>query len=158
MWYTALLLFAGLVIPSTLTGQAAQTIDEVVQTAVVLSGDEATLDLELASGRSQQVRFADGIVYIDGREAGSYQAGGSLESSWRDFLRNVSSGELSEALAELASTDLSNGGAVDAIAAALAPYMSQTASGRSDGCRCNRGRATRGTGRDHRRRPGHRVG
>jgi len=129
MWYTALLLFVGLVIPSTLTGQAAQAVDEVVQTAVVLSGDEATLDLELASGRSQQVRFSDGIVYIDGREAGSYQPGGSLESAWRDFLRNVSSGELSEALLELANADLDNGGAVDAIAGALAPYMSQSSSG-----------------------------
>ena len=127
MRYTALLLFAGLV-PSTLTGQAAQTIDEVIQTAVVLSGDEATLDLELASGRSQQVRFAGGIVYIDGREAGSYGPGGSLESAWRDFLRNVSSGEFSDALAELASADLDNGGAVDAIAAALAPYVSQPSS------------------------------
>ena len=126
--YTALLLFAGLV-PSTSAGQTAHAVDEVIQTAVILSGDEATLDLELASGRSQQVRFADGIVYIDGREAGNYLPGGSLESAWRDFLRNVSSGELSDALLELANADLDNGGAVDAIAAALAPYMSRSSSG-----------------------------
>ena len=118
-------LLAGLV-ATPLSGQTAQATDEILQTAVVLSEDEATLDLELASGRSVNIRFADGLVYVAGREAGSYEPGGALESAWREFLRNASSDEFGDALAGLTAAELeANGAAVEAIAEALSPFLAE---------------------------------
>jgi len=118
-------LLAGLV-AAPLSGQTTQATDEILQTAVVLSEDEATLDLELASGRSVNIRFADGLVYVAGREAGRYELGGALESAWREFLRNASSDEFEDALAGLTGAELEdNGAAVEAIAEALSPFLAE---------------------------------
>lgn len=122
-------LLLAVLVPSPAAGQSAQATEDILQTSVVLAGDEAVLDLELASGRSIQIRFADGIVYIDGSEAGRYQPGGSLESAWRNFLRGVSRGEFSGALSELGGTEYeTDEAAVAAIAGALAPFISELSS------------------------------
>ncbi len=126
--FAVLLLIIGLV-PSPLPGQTAQARDEILQTAVVLSGDEATLDLELAGGRSLQIRFSNGIVYVGGSEAGRYEPGGTLESAWRAFLRSSSEGEFNGALAGLAGAELeADEAAVAVIAEALAPFLAEVSS------------------------------
>jgi hypothetical protein len=128
--FAVLVLIIGLV-PSPLPGQTAQARDEILQTAVVLSGDEATLDLELASGRSLQIRFSNGIVYVGGSEAGRYEPGGTLESAWRAFLRSTSEGEFNGALAGLAGAAAeleADEAAVAVIAEALAPFLAEVSS------------------------------
>lgn len=129
MLFAVLLLIIGF-IPSSLPGQTAQARDEILQTAVVLSGDEATLDLELAGGRSLQIRFSNGIVYVGGSEAGRYEPGGTLESAWRAFLRSTSEGEFNGALAGLAgAAELeADEAAVAVIAEALAPFLAEVSS------------------------------
>jgi hypothetical protein len=89
-----LLLVSTLALPTALSGQSAQAVEEILQTSVALTGDAAVLDLELASGRSLQIMFNDGLVLIDGDVVGRYAPGGALESAWRDLLRGASLGEL----------------------------------------------------------------
>lgn len=113
-------------LPTALTGQtAAQAVDEVVQTSVALTGDEAILDLELASGRSLQIRLSDGLVLIDGDEVGHYAPGGALESAWRDLLRGASLGELGRGWARFSDREFGSGdvSASGTIRAALAPLV-----------------------------------
>jgi hypothetical protein len=120
----AALVLAGVLVPAPLVGQAAQTVDEIVQTAIVLSEDEASLDLELVDGRSLQIRLIDGTVLIDGREAGVYRPGGALESAWRSFLRGTSDGEFEPALTGFAGADLAaDEAAAVSIIEALAPFL-----------------------------------
>jgi hypothetical protein len=122
----AALLLIGALMPAPLAAQTAQAVDEIVQTAVVLSADEATLSLELADGRSRQVQLLDGTVYIDGKEAGNYQPGGALERAWRDFLRGASDGEILDALTSFADADLgSDEAALAPILEGLAPYLAE---------------------------------
>ena len=84
MRFAALLLAGGLA-PASLAGQTAQAVDDIVQTAVVLSAEEASLSLELADGRSRQIQLLDGTVFVDGKAAGSYRPGGALDRSHRAF-------------------------------------------------------------------------
>jgi hypothetical protein len=121
MRFVVLLLFGGL-LPIPLAGQTTQTVDEIVQTAVVLSADEASLSLELADGRSRQVQLLDGTVYVDGREAASYRPGGALETAWRDFLRGASEGEFTDALTGFVGAETeADEAALASILEALAP-------------------------------------
>jgi hypothetical protein len=123
MRFAALLLAGGLV-PAPLAGQTAQAVDEIVQTAVVLSADEATLSLEFADGRSRQIQLLDGTVYIDSKESGSYRPGGALERAWRDFLRGASEGEFLEALTGFAGSEMeADEAALAAILEGLAPFL-----------------------------------
>jgi len=122
----AALLLAGGFIPAPLTGQTAQAVDEIVQTAVVLSADEATLSLELVDGRSRQIQLLDGTVYIDGKEAGDYRPGGALERAWRDFLRGASEGEFLDALSGFAGAEMeADEAALAAILEGLAPFLGE---------------------------------
>jgi hypothetical protein len=108
-------LFFAVALPTAVTSQTAQAVEEILQTSVALTGDEAILDLELASGRSLQIRLSDGLVLIDGDEAGSYAPGGALESAWRDLLREASLGELGGGWARFWGTEFRS---ADAAAAA----------------------------------------
>jgi hypothetical protein len=76
-----LLLVSTLALPTALSGQSAQAVEEILQTSVALTGDAAVLDLELASGRSLQIMFNDGLVLIDGDVVGRY----ALGSNWAEF-------------------------------------------------------------------------
>ena len=60
--------------------------DEVVSHAISLSSREATLELELAGGRTRTVALQGGVVLIDGARAGRYTPGGQLERAWRRLL------------------------------------------------------------------------
>jgi len=110
-------------LPTALGGQTAQAVDEILQTSVALTGDEAVLDLELASGRSLQIQFSDGFVLIDGDEVGRYAPGGSLESAWRELLRQGSLGELEAGWARFTGREYrgADAAAAEAVRAALAP-------------------------------------
>ncbi|UCF19249.1 MAG: polymer-forming cytoskeletal protein [Gemmatimonadota bacterium] len=101
--FRLVLLIAGL-FPASLAAQTGEK--EIVQTAVTLGDAAATLDLELATGRSLQVRLADGLIYISGNEAGRYTPGGTLESAWRTFLRGAAEGGFESALSDFATADL----------------------------------------------------
>jgi hypothetical protein len=90
-------------LPSLTAGQTVQAVDEIVQTSVALSGEEAALSLELASGRSLRMRLGDGRVLIDGSDVGGYAPGGALESAWRDLLRDASRGDLGTGWSEFAA-------------------------------------------------------
>jgi hypothetical protein len=121
----ALLVALAAALPTTLTGQTPQAVDEIVQTSVALSGEEATLDLELASGRSLQIRLSDGYVFLDGDETGRYALGGSLESAWRAMLREASLGELGSGWSRFSGADFASADAEagQAIRDALAPLV-----------------------------------
>jgi hypothetical protein len=125
----AALLLAAVFSPNGLAAQTAEAPAEILQTAVVLSGDEAALDLELDTGRTLRIRLANGLVYVNGKQVGEYQPGGALEISWREFLRDVSAGESNGPLASLAGAKLEAGDtATEAIREALAPYLAVPAS------------------------------
>jgi hypothetical protein len=121
--HIGLLLLAGL-FPATVAGQATQAV-EILQTSVSLSSDVTSLDIELAGGRSLQVRLEDGLAFIDGGEVGTYEPGGALESSWRALLRGVGAGDMSEAWAAFTGLGLDGADAASAAAIrdALAPLL-----------------------------------
>jgi len=122
----AALLLAGAFLPATLTGQTAQSVGQIVQTAIVLSADEASLSLELADGRSREIQLLDGAVVIDGKEAASYRPGGALERAWRDFLRGASEGDINDALSGFVGTEMeSDEAATASILEALAPLSEE---------------------------------
>lgn len=60
--------------------------DDVVSHAISVSSREATLQLDLASGRSRTVTLKGGEVFVDGQRAGHYIAGGPLDHAWRKLL------------------------------------------------------------------------
>ncbi|UCC73279.1 MAG: hypothetical protein JSV86_01560 [Gemmatimonadota bacterium] len=124
--YTGLLILVlAATVPTEVAGQTAQAVDEIVQTSVALTGDEAILHVELASGRSLQIVLSDGQVLIDGDEAGRYAPGGALESAWRDLLREASLGELGSGWASFFGSEFGNtdAGATQAIRAVLVPLV-----------------------------------
>lgn len=65
---------------------AVAATDSVVGAAVIVSDDEAALDLELSDGRTVQLRLEDGVVFADGERIGDYDEGGPLDRSWRELL------------------------------------------------------------------------
>ncbi|MYA32595.1 MAG: hypothetical protein F4164_03680 [Gemmatimonadales bacterium] len=65
----------------------AQEVD-IADAAITLSaGGRAELWFELESGTEHRLRFESEAVEVDGIGIGSYAEHGSLESAWRDFLR-----------------------------------------------------------------------
>jgi hypothetical protein len=60
--------------------------DEVVSHAISVSSREASLQLDLASGRTRVVSLKGGAVLIDGQPAGRYDVGGPLDRAWRSLL------------------------------------------------------------------------
>ncbi len=101
------------------------TANQLIQTGVVLSADEATLELELDGGRSLKVQLLDGHVRVGGKEVGRYQPGGTLESSWRGLLRGAAAGQLASGWTDFAGADYgAEADVATAIRNALAPLIS----------------------------------
>lgn len=71
--------------------------DQVVSHSISLSTSEATLELELSSGRIRTISLRGGHVMVDGRQVGDFKAGDALDRGWRRLL---------EAGAELTTHDL----------------------------------------------------
>ena len=124
MRLAVVLLVSGL-LPGPLAGQATQAAGEVLQTSIVLSGDETSLELELASGRTLRIRLSDGDVLIDGNEVGHYVPGGLLESAWRELLREAGQGELALAWPDFAGAETATpeARAAAAIRGAVGPFL-----------------------------------
>ena len=74
-----------------LAGDASAQANPVVSSEVAVSGDRASLQLELQDGQVISVAFADGDVELDGEVIGEYQVGGDLERSWRALLGEAAS-------------------------------------------------------------------
>jgi hypothetical protein len=130
MRLAVVLLVSGL-LPGPLAGQATQAAGEVLQTSIVLSGDETSLELELASGRTLRIRLSDGDVLIDGNEVGHYVPGGLLESAWRELLREAGQGELALAWPDFAGAETATpeAHAAAAIRGAVGPFLAVPAGG-----------------------------
>jgi nucleoid-associated protein YgaU len=62
------------------------TQDDVFSHAISVSGREATLEFELAAGRTRAVSLRGGRVFVDGAQVGTYAPGGSLDRAWRRVL------------------------------------------------------------------------
>jgi hypothetical protein len=101
------------------TGLMAQEAT-VTGSVVSLSSASASLELELADGGTRVVAFEDGSVLVDGEARGTYEPGGSLESSWRGLISDpamFAAENVAERLAEWAP--LAAGDAEAASAGAL---------------------------------------
>jgi hypothetical protein len=68
-----------------------QQPDAVVSHAIALSSRDATLELDLASGKSRVVSLRGGDVIVDGQRVGRYVAGGALDKAWRKLLADGAS-------------------------------------------------------------------
>lgn len=79
------LALAGTAFLATLSARAQES--PVTETAVTMSSREATLEVELAGGEARSISLRDGRIVVDGAAVGSYEPGGSLESAWRELLR-----------------------------------------------------------------------
>jgi len=60
-----------------------QQQDEIVSHAIAVSRRDATLEIELAGGRTRTIALRDGQVLVDDAIVGTYVPGGALERSWR---------------------------------------------------------------------------
>ena len=98
--------------PQDLAGQGRA----LLASQIAVSGDEASLHIELGDGASLEIAFRNGVVSIDGRTVGDFSKGDELETSWRALLGAVVSlddGPLAEALREWAPPDDLSGPARD---------------------------------------------
>ena len=60
--------------------------DEVASHSIAVSNREATLELELASGKLRSLSLRNGAVLVDGERIGRYASGGVLDRAWRRLL------------------------------------------------------------------------
>lgn len=101
-------------------GYGLKAQEVVTGSEVALAAGSATLELELADGGTRVVTLRDGELIIDGEVSGTYEPGGSLESSWRSLLTSPSLFEGSGLAARLAEWDpASTGNAESASASEL---------------------------------------
>ncbi|HEX6134948.1 MAG TPA: hypothetical protein VFZ24_13360 [Longimicrobiales bacterium] len=77
---------AGLLVLATASPLAGQDFTNIVSSEFSMSGAAATLDLELAGGRTLQLGLRDGGVFIDGARVGDAARGSPLDRQWRDLL------------------------------------------------------------------------
>lgn len=123
---STLLILAVLASPAALAGQGA---GDILGTSISVNRDAASLELELAGGRSLKVRLDDGVAYIDGAEAGRYNENGALATSWRRLLSGLSEGQAASAWSDFIATEF---GADEAVAGALAEALGPYYDGASD--------------------------
>jgi hypothetical protein len=62
--------------------------DQVVSHSISLSTSEATLELELSSGRIRTISLRSGHVFVDGQRVGDFSKGGALDRGWRRLLES----------------------------------------------------------------------
>lgn len=77
--------------------------DPVVSHSISISTREATLELELASGRVRSLSLRGGQVFVDSRQAADYTPGGQLDRDWRRLLNDGGSLDTRALLATLRS-------------------------------------------------------
>lgn len=97
--FTILIAALALGLPAVAVAQQA----EVEEATVTLSASQATLTLDMAEGADRSIELRGGVVRIDGVAVAEYESGGSLDNSWRDFLRGsaaLDAGSLPAALRE----------------------------------------------------------
>lgn len=75
--------------------------DDVVSHSIAVSNREATLELELASGKMRSLSLRSGAVLVDGERVGRYAAGGPLDRAWRRLLADGGSLDTRELLVSL---------------------------------------------------------
>ncbi|MDP3775618.1 MAG: hypothetical protein Q8Q85_15260 [Gemmatimonadales bacterium] len=75
--------------------------DDVVSHSIAVSNREATLELELASGKMRSLSLRGGAVLVDGERVGRYAAGGPLDRAWRRLLADGGSLDTRELLVSL---------------------------------------------------------
>ncbi|MEK6609814.1 MAG: hypothetical protein AABZ35_02710 [Gemmatimonadota bacterium] len=75
--------------------------DDVVSHSIAVSNREATLELELASGKIRSLSLRNGAVLVDGERVGRYAAGGPLDRAWRRLLADGGSLDTRELLVSL---------------------------------------------------------
>jgi hypothetical protein len=92
-------LVLGLMLAAAGSAAAQQRRDDVVSHAIALSSRDATLELDLASGKSRVVSLRNGDVIVDGQHVGHYVAGDALERAWRRLLGDGASLETSRMVA-----------------------------------------------------------
>jgi len=95
----------GLMLAAAGSAAAQQRRDDVVSHAIALSSRDATLELDLASGKSRVVSLRDGNVIVDGRNVGHYAGGGALERAWRTLLGDGASLETASMVAAARAWD-----------------------------------------------------
>ncbi|MGZ6141323.1 MAG: hypothetical protein ACXWLA_11635, partial [Myxococcaceae bacterium] len=79
------------------------TQDQVVSHYISLSSGEATLELELSSGRIRTISLRSGHVLVDGQRVGDYTRGGALDRGWRRLLEGGAALATHDLLATLQS-------------------------------------------------------
>lgn len=67
-------------------GTAAAQVRDVISKEIAVGQAEASLALELDGGAEVEIAFRDGVVWVDGEEAGRFEPGSELESAWRGLL------------------------------------------------------------------------
>ncbi len=67
-------------------GLGASQERQVVFSEVTVSGDEASLQMELSDGEEISATIAEGVVLLNGEVVGEYTAEDELEASWRALL------------------------------------------------------------------------
>ncbi len=115
---------------SGLTAQEA-----VTGSTVSLAAGAASLELALADGESRIISLREGELLIDGEVQGSYEPGGTLDSSWRSLLTSPALFEgsgLADRLAEWipdasGDADAASGSALEALFDRLAESSNRTA-------------------------------
>lgn len=75
--------------------------DDVVSHSIAVSNREATLELELASGKVRSMSLRNGTVLVDGERVGHYTSGGALDRAWRRLLADGGSLDTRELLVAL---------------------------------------------------------
>ena len=102
-WWLAV----GLALTALIAGTPEARAQEVVGHSIERSAEAATLILDLADGDALTISLEDGAILIDGSVAGSYDAGGAFEKSWRDALEEAGAQETGTLLAALQSLEVS---------------------------------------------------
>jgi hypothetical protein len=77
--------------------------DQIVSHSISLSTTEATLELELSSGRIRTISLRGGHVMVDGQQVGDFRRGGALERGWRRLLESGAALTTHDLLASLQS-------------------------------------------------------
>lgn len=118
------------------TPLAAQDHRRVLSSEVSLTRTDATLNLELAGGRTLDIAVSDGVVYIDGERIGAPGRGSTVDREWRALLTramDVPTAELPTLLLEWSGPEDLGARLERALEAALARPASSAARGSGGG-------------------------
>jgi hypothetical protein len=80
--------------------------EEVLSYTISVGPREASLELDLASGRSRTIAFRSGEILVDGQASGQYVPGSRLDRAWRQLLAGSASLDTRAVLAALRTWDV----------------------------------------------------